>query len=73
MKSLCPRIRSMRELRLQRSALRCKQHFTESCSARWDHQSWISVTCTPRDAGGKKGTEFVLIRGNNGTWNRFGR
>jgi hypothetical protein len=46
---------------------------TESCSARWDHQSWISVTCTPRGAGGKKGTEFVLMRGNNGAWNKFGR
>lgn len=45
----------------------------ESCSARWDHQSWISVTCTPRGAGGKKGTEFVLMRGNNGAWNKFGR
>jgi hypothetical protein len=46
---------------------------TESCSARWDHQSWISVTCTPRDGGGKKGKEFVLMRGTNGAWNRFGR
>ena len=46
---------------------------TESCSARWDHQSWISVTCTPRDAGGKKGTEFVLIRGSDGSWKKFGR
>jgi hypothetical protein len=46
---------------------------SESCSARWDHQSWISVTCAPRDGGGKKGKEFVLMRGNNGTWNRFGR
>ena len=45
----------------------------ESCSARWDHQSWISVTCVPRESGGKKGTEFVLMRGNNGTWNKFGR
>ena len=45
----------------------------ESCSARWDHQSWISVTCTPRGAGDKKGTEFVLMRGNNGAWNKFGR
>jgi hypothetical protein len=45
----------------------------ESCSARWDHQSWISVTCTPRGGGGKKGTEFVLMRGNNGAWNKFGR
>jgi hypothetical protein len=45
----------------------------ESCSARWDHQSWISVTCAPRGAGGKKGSEFVLMRGNNGAWNKFGR
>ena len=45
---------------------------TESCSARWDHPSWIAVTCTPRD-GDKKGTEFVVIRGNDGTWKRFGR
>lgn len=45
----------------------------ESCSARWDHQSWISVTCTPRGGGGKKGKEFVLMRGHNGTWNKFGR
>jgi hypothetical protein len=36
--------------------------------ARWDHQSWISVTCAPRDGSGKKGKEFVLIRGNDGTW-----
>ena len=46
---------------------------SESCSARWDHQSWISVTCTPRDGGGKKGKEFVLMRSNAGAWNRFGR
>jgi hypothetical protein len=45
----------------------------ESCSARWDHQTWISVTCLPRGSGAKKGSEFVLIRGNNGTWNKFGR
>ncbi len=45
----------------------------ESCSARWDHESWIAVTCTPREPGGKKGSEFVLMRGNNGQWNRFGR
>jgi len=50
-------------------ALPCE---TESCSARWDHQSWISVACTPRDAG-KKGTEFVVIRGSDGSWKRFGR
>ncbi len=46
---------------------------TESCSARWDFQSWISVSCTPRDEPNKKGAEFVLMRGNNGKWNRFGR
>jgi hypothetical protein len=46
---------------------------SESCSARWDHQSWISVTCTPRDGGGKKGKEFVLMRSNAGVWNWFGR
>jgi len=46
---------------------------TESCSARWDHESWISVACTPRDASSLKGTEFVLMRGSDGTWNRFGR
>ena len=46
---------------------------TESCSARWDHQSWISVTCVPRDGSSKKGKEFVLMRGSNGAWNRFGR
>ena len=46
---------------------------SESCSARWDHQSWISVTCTPRDGSGKKGKEFVLMRSNAGVWNRFGR
>lgn len=45
----------------------------ESCSARWDFQSWISVSCTPRDEAGKKGTEFVVLLGNDGKWNRFGR
>jgi hypothetical protein len=47
---------------------------TESCSARWDHASWISVSCTPWEAEGKgkKGTEFVLLRGKDG-WRRFGR
>jgi len=46
---------------------------TESCSARWDFQSWISIVCTPRDEPAKKGKEFVLMRGNDGKWNRFGR
>jgi hypothetical protein len=46
---------------------------TESCSARWDFQSWISIACTPRDDTSRKGKEFVLMRGNDGKWNRFGR
>ena len=45
----------------------------ESCSARFDHQSWISVTCVPRDETSKRGSEFVLIRDPAGRWNRFGR
>jgi hypothetical protein len=45
----------------------------ESCSARWDFQSWITVSCTPYDDPGKKGTEFVVIRGNDGSWKKFGR
>jgi len=46
----------------------------ESCSARWDHASWISVSCTPwgEVSKGRKGTEFVLLRGKDG-WRRFGR
>ena len=46
---------------------------TESCLARWDFQSWISISCTPRDDTSRKGKEFVLMRGNDGKWNRFGR
>jgi hypothetical protein len=46
---------------------------THSCSARWDFQSWISISCAPRDEPGRKGTEFVVMRGNDGKWNRFGR
>jgi hypothetical protein len=46
---------------------------SESCSARFDHSSWISVTCVPRDEPGKRGKEFVVMRNNSGTWNRFGR
>lgn len=46
---------------------------TESCSARWDFESWISVACTPRDDTSRKGKEFVLMRGKDGKWNRFGR
>lgn len=45
----------------------------ESCSARWDLQSWISIACTPRDEPSKKGREFVLMRGVDGAWNKYGR
>ena len=45
-------------------ALPCE---AESCSARWDHPSWIAVTSARPVTGGKKGTEFVVIRGNDGT------
>lgn len=46
---------------------------TESCSARWDFESWVSIACTPRDDPAKKGKEFVLMRGHDGKWGRFGR
>ncbi|MFN4018765.1 MAG: hypothetical protein ACK4JB_25760 [Reyranella sp.] len=46
---------------------------TESCSARWDFEAWISIACTPREDPARKGKEFVLMRGNDGKWNRFGR
>lgn len=46
---------------------------TESCSARWDFEAWVSIACTPREDPAKKGKEFVLMRGTNGKWNRFGR
>lgn len=42
---------------------------TESCSARWDFESWISITCTPRDDMSRKGREFVLMSGKDGKWN----
>jgi hypothetical protein len=42
---------------------------TESCSARWDFESWISIACTPRDDTSRKGREFVLMRGKDGKWN----
>ncbi len=45
----------------------------ESCAARWDFQSWISVSCMPWSDTGKKGTEFVVLRGGAGSWRRFGR
>ena len=68
-----PRHTRARERRIcpRKQKSRCPAR-RESCSARWDFQSWVSVTCTPREAG-KKGTEFVVIRGNDGVWKRFGR
>ncbi len=45
----------------------------ESCAARWDFQSWISVSCTPWSDTGKKGSEFVVLRGGDGTWKKMGR
>lgn len=42
---------------------------TESCSARWDFESWISIACTPRDDTSRKGREFVLMRSKDGKWN----
>lgn len=47
----------------------------ESCAARWDNPFWILVTCTPFDDPDKrkKGTEFVVLRGHDGAWTRFGR
>ena len=46
---------------------------TESCSARWDFEAWIAIACMPRDDPARKGKEFVLMRGKDGKWNRFGR
>lgn len=51
--------------------LPCEQ---ESCAARWDHQSWIAVTCTPQAvADNRKNSDFVLMRGSDGSWKKFGR
>lgn len=44
----------------------------QSCAARWEGPAWISVSCRPWDDDGKKGAEFVLLRGNDG-WRKFGR
>ncbi len=46
---------------------------TETCSARWDNPSWIAVTCTRTDGSSRKGSEFVLLRGKDGGWKKFGR
>lgn len=55
-------------------ALPCGGPEPESCSARWDHAAWISVSCALLGGDGKrrKGTEFVVLRGKDG-WKRFGR
>lgn len=46
---------------------------TETCSARWDNPSWIAVTCTRTDGSSRKGSEFVVLKGADGTWKTFGR
>jgi hypothetical protein len=46
---------------------------SESCSARWDNSSWIAVTCTRTDGSSRRGSEFVVLKGNDGVWKKFGR
>ena len=46
---------------------------TETCSARWDNPSWIAVTCTRSDGSSRRGSEFVVLKGSDGTWKTFGR
>ena len=46
---------------------------TETCSARWDNPSWIAVTCTRSDGSSRRGSEFVVMKGSDGTWKTFGR
>lgn len=46
---------------------------TETCTARWDNPSWIAVTCTRSDGASRKGSEFVVLKGADGTWKTFGR
>ena len=46
---------------------------TETCSARWDNPSWIAVTCSRTDGSSRKGSEFVVLKGADGTWKTFGR
>jgi hypothetical protein len=46
---------------------------TESCSARWDSQSRISVTCVLWGGRGEKGQAFALTRNKDGAWNRSDR
>ncbi|HYD06103.1 MAG TPA: hypothetical protein VEC60_10275 [Reyranella sp.] len=46
---------------------------TETCTARWDNPSWISVTCTRSDGSSRKGSEFVVLKGSDGVWKTFGR
>jgi hypothetical protein len=46
-----------------------------SCSARWDSESRISVGCVLQGSSLEpvKGREFVLARGDNGTWSKSER
>jgi hypothetical protein len=46
---------------------------TESCTARWDNPSWIAVTCTRVDGSSRRGSEFVVLKGSDGAWKKFGR
>jgi len=54
-------------------ALRTCLDETETCLARWDNPSWIAVTCTRTDGSSRKGSEFVVLKGADGTWKTFGR
>lgn len=46
---------------------------TETCAARWDNPSWIAVTCTRGDGSSRRGSEFVVMKANDGQWKTFGR
>jgi hypothetical protein len=46
---------------------------TETCTARWDNPTWIAVTCTRSDGSSRRGSEFVVLKGNGGVWKTFGR
>lgn len=46
---------------------------TETCSARWDNPSWIALTCTRTDGSSRRGSEFVVLKGADGVWKKFGR
>jgi hypothetical protein len=46
-----------------------------SCSGRWDHEARISVACVPQGSrlDPPKREDFVLVRGENGTWSKSER